>query len=103
MLEGHDNNAFYAFGVPFYILIMLWELWLSKRKGVVAYGFGDTMSTFHAGFGEVVVGLFLGPVLIGLYVFGYEHLRLITWPEGSWIPWVIAFFAADFGYWLYHY
>jgi len=50
----------------------------------------------------VTIGLFLGPALLRLYAFGYRHLRLVTWPSTSLVPWLLAFFIADFGYWMYH-
>ena len=102
MLEDLDTNAYYAFGIPFYVALMLFEQWLARRRGLVVYQFADTLGNFCAGLGEVTIGLFLGPILLWLYDFGYQHLRLITWPSSSLVPWVLAFFVADFGYWMYH-
>jgi len=102
MLEDLDTNAYYAFGVPFYVALMLFEQWLARRRGLTVYRFADTLGNFCAGLGEVTIGLFLGPVLLWLYDFGYQHLRLVTWPSTSLVPWVLAFFIADFGYWMYH-
>jgi len=102
MLEDLDTNAYYAFGIPFYVALMLFEQWLARRRGLVVYRFADTLGNFCAGLGEVTIGLFLGPVLLWLYDFGYQHLRLVTWPSTSLVPWVLAFFVADFGYWMYH-
>jgi sterol desaturase/sphingolipid hydroxylase (fatty acid hydroxylase superfamily) len=102
MLEDLDTNAYYAFGVPFYVVLMLFERWLARRRGLVVYRFADTLGNFCAGLGEVTIGLFLGPALLWLYDFGYQHLRLVTWPRTSLVPWLLAFFVADFGYWMYH-
>jgi len=102
MLEDLDTNAYYAFGVPFYAALMVFEQWLARRRGLVVYRFADTLGNFCAGLGELTIGLFLGPVLLWLYDFGYQHLRLVTWPSTSLVPWVLAFFIADFGYWMYH-
>jgi alkylglycerol monooxygenase len=103
MLEDLDTNAYYAFGVPFCVALMLFEQWLARRRGLVVYRFADTLGNFCAGLGEVTIGLFLGPMLLWLYDFGYRHLRLVTWPSSSPVPWLLAFFIADFGYWMYHY
>jgi len=102
MLEDLDTNAYYAFGIPLYVALMVFEHWLARRRGLVVYRFADTLGNFCAGLGEVTIGLFLGPVLLWLYDFGYRHLRLLTWPSTSLVPWVLAFFIADFGYWMYH-
>jgi sterol desaturase/sphingolipid hydroxylase (fatty acid hydroxylase superfamily) len=102
MLEDLDTNAYYAFGIPLYVALMAFEQWLARRKGLVVYRFADTLGNFCAGLGEVTIGLFLGPALLWLYDFGYQHLRLVTWPATSLVPWVLAFFIADLGYWMYH-
>jgi hypothetical protein len=80
MLEELDTNAYYAFGIPFYVALVVLEQWLARRRGLTVYRFADTLGNFCAGLGEVTIGLFLGPVLLWLYDFGYQHLRLVTWP-----------------------
>jgi alkylglycerol monooxygenase len=102
MLDALDTNAFYAFGIPAYVVVMAFEHWLSRRRGKSTYQFADTLGNASAGLGEVVVGLFLGPLYLRLYEFGHTHLELVHWPEGSLGPWVLAFFAADLGYYLGH-
>jgi len=97
-----ETNGYYALGVPAYVALGALEMALARRKGVTAYRFGDTLGNLSAGLGEVVLGLFLGPWLIALYDFGFAHLALVRWPEGSWIPWGLAFLAGDLGYYLYH-
>ncbi len=97
-----ETNGYYALGVPAYVALGALEMALARRRGVTAYRFGDTIGNLSAGLGEVVLGLFLGPWLIALYDFGFAHLALVRWPEGSWVPWVLAFLAGDLGYYLYH-
>ena len=97
-----ETSGYYALGVPFYVAFGALELWLARRKGVTAYRFGDTIGNLSAGLGEVIIGLFLGPWLLALYDFGFERLAIFRWPEGSWIPWVLAFLAGDLCYYWYH-
>lgn len=97
-----ETNGYYALGAPLYVALGALELYLARRKGVRAYGFADTLGNVSAGLGEIVIGLFLGPWLIALYDFGFERLALVRWPEGSWIPWVLAFLLGDLCYYLYH-
>jgi sterol desaturase/sphingolipid hydroxylase (fatty acid hydroxylase superfamily) len=66
------------------------------------FGFADTISNLTAGFGEVLIGLLLGPLLIALYDFGYEHFALVHWPEHSALPWLLAFVVSDLCYYWYH-
>ena len=97
-----ETNGYYALGVPLYVVVAAIEYALARRKGIHAYTFAVTVGNLMAGLGEVVIGLFIGPLLLGLYDFGFEKIRLFQWPEGSWIPWVLAFFAGDFCYYWYH-
>jgi alkylglycerol monooxygenase len=97
-----ETNGYYALGVPLYVALGALELVLARRKGVRAYGFADTLGNVAAGLGEIVIGLFIGPWLIALYDFGFEHIALVRWREGSLVPWVLAFLLGDLCYYLYH-
>lgn len=97
-----DTNAYYALGAPMYGLLVAVEYWVASRRGVRVFGFADSIGNISAGVGEVIVGLFLGPLLIALYDFGYDHIALVHWPERSWVPWVLAFLVSDFCYYWYH-
>ncbi len=97
-----ETNGYYALGVPVYVLVAAIEYALARRKGVQAYSFAVTVGNLMGGLGEVVIGLFIGPLLLGLYDFAFEHARLFHWAEGSWVPWVLAFLAGDLCYYVYH-
>jgi alkylglycerol monooxygenase len=97
-----ETNGYYALGVPAYVALGALELWLARRKGVRAYRFADTLGNLSAGLGEVILGLFLGPWLLALYDLGFARIAIVRWPEGSWIPWVLAFVAGDLCYYWYH-
>jgi sterol desaturase/sphingolipid hydroxylase (fatty acid hydroxylase superfamily) len=101
-MSSRDSTAWYALGVPAYLLVMGLEHLLARRRGQRLYRFGDTLGNLAAGLGEVTLGLFLGPLLVALYDWGYTHLALVRWPEGSPVPWVLAFALGDLGYWVYH-
>jgi alkylglycerol monooxygenase len=97
-----DTNGYYALGIPFYVALIAIEYLLARRRGRRVFGFADTIGNLSAGLGEVLIGLFLGPLLIALYDFGFEHIALVRWPEGSLVPWVLAFVVSDFCYYWYH-
>jgi alkylglycerol monooxygenase len=97
-----ETNGYYALGVPFYLAIIAFELYLARRQGRRLYGFADTIGSFSAGLGEIVIGLVLGPFLLGLYDFAYAHIALVRWPQGSLIPWILAFLLGDLCYYWYH-
>ena len=96
-----ESSGYYALGIPAYVAVCAGEMLWARRKGQPVYRFGSTVSNLSAGMGEVLVGLFLGPLLLLAYDFGYR-LSPVRWAEGSWVPWVLAFVLGDFCYYLYH-
>jgi alkylglycerol monooxygenase len=101
-LADLDSSGYYALGVPAYVLLLLGERAVARWRGLPTSGFGRAVGNMSAGLGAIMVGLFLGPLLIGLYFWGFEHLALVRWDEGSWVPWVLAFALGDLGYYLNH-
>src|SRR6478736_10504686 len=97
-----ETSGYYALGVPAYFALIAIEYGLGRLRKQRVFGFADTISNLTAGFGELLLGLFLGPVLIGLYDFGYQHIALVHWPEGSLWPWLLAFVVSDLCYYWYH-
>lgn len=97
-----DTNGYYALGLPLYAAIVVADLLIARWRGRTVYRFCNTIGNLSAGVGEVVLGLFLGPLLLALYDLGFEKLALVRWEEGSIVPWVLAFLVGDFCYYVYH-
>lgn len=97
-----DSSGYYALGIPAYLLLLGLERLLCRWRGLETAGFARSIGNMSGGLGAIVIGLFLAPLLIGLYLWGFEHLALVRWPEGSWVPWVLAFLLGDLGYYLNH-
>lgn len=94
--------------MPLYVALAALEMAVARRRGATAYGnygLADTVGNLSAGLGEVVIGLFIGPLLIALYDWAFARLALFHWPTGPmWTlaSWLAAFLLADLGYYLYH-
>lgn len=99
---AQETTAIYAFGVPLYLGLIALEARVAERRGRPTAELPESLGNLSAGLGTVVLGLFLGPVLIGLYGFGLSHLALVHWPEGAWQPWLLALVLADFGHYWHH-
>lgn len=96
-----ETTGYYALGIPFFFACVAWEAAVARKRGVSVYPFAATLGNLAAGLGELIVGLFIGDTLLGLYAFG-EKFALVRWPENSPVPWVLAFLLADLGYYIYH-
>src|SRR3954467_2309779 len=97
---AQETTAIYAFGVPLYLGLIALEARAARKRGRPTPELPESIGNLSAGLGTVVLGLFLGPILIGLYLFGLSHLALVHWRPGAWPPWVLALVLADFGdYW----
>lgn len=97
-----DSSGYYALGVPAYLALLGIERWVCARRGLSTAGFARSIGNMSGGLGAIVLGLFLAPLLLGLYFWGYEHLALVRWGEGAWQPWVLAFLLGDLGYYWNH-
>jgi len=97
-----DTNGYYALGIPFYFAVIGVEILVARYQKREVYGFADTIGSFCTGLGEVIVGLFLGPILLGMYDFAYEHMAIVHWSKDSLIPWILAFALGDLCYYWYH-
>ncbi|HEY8078966.1 MAG TPA: sterol desaturase family protein [Labilithrix sp.] len=97
-----ETTAYYAFGVPLYMMLVIAEHVRARRTGRSTISFADSFGNVSAGLGAIVVGLFLGPVLLTLYEWARHTFAVVTWHEGSLVPWVLAMVLADFGHYWHH-
>jgi alkylglycerol monooxygenase len=97
-----ETTAYYAFGVPLYAAIVAGEYFVAKRRKAPTLSFAPSYGNLTAGLGSIAIGLFLGPALILLYEFGWTHLRIVQWPEGSPWPFFLAIVLADFAHYSHH-
>jgi alkylglycerol monooxygenase len=97
-----DTNDYYALLVPLFFVLMGIEAWAAKRQGQRAYVLPDTLSNLSCGMGQVLVGIFTGGFLLGLYDGFQRSFAVVRWEEGSPVPWVLAFVGVDFCYYWFH-
>src|SRR2546423_1920077 len=90
-----------ALAIPFFFLLMGVELWAASRRRVKLYRFADVIADLSCGMTQQIFLVFAVAVITGGYVWLYQY-RLFTFREGSIWPWVIAFFAVDFVYYVWH-
>ena len=91
-----ETTGWYALGIPVIALIFYLEI----RRRPDSVGFAEPLSNLAAGLSTLVVGLFIGPVIIRLYEFGYS-LAFIHWGDSPW-RWPAALLISDLCYYWYH-
>jgi sterol desaturase/sphingolipid hydroxylase (fatty acid hydroxylase superfamily) len=96
-----ETSSYYALGAPLFAALMALEAWLGRRRGVRVYRLADDLGSLACGMGQLLVGVFIGPLVLWLYAYGYS-LRVVTLPANGVVTWVIAFVGVDLCYYFYH-
>lgn len=89
------------FAIPFFILAMLLEMYVTAKQQIKTYEAKDAFSSIAMGLGNVFLG-FLSKVLVLIAFFWiYDNFRFFTIPV-AWWSFVLIFFADDFSYYWFH-
>src|SRR5688572_30321810 len=101
-MAAEPNYA--AFALPIFAGAVIVEILLATRRGRARelYSLGTAIADIGCGAVFQAAEVLLTLLTFGLYALLYEHLRLITWPEGSPWPWVIGLLGVDFLYYWWH-
>lgn len=89
------------FAIPFFILAMLIELYYTVKHNINTYQPKDAFSSIGMGLGNVFLGFLSKAIVLGSFLFIYEHFRFFTIPL-TWWSFVLLFFADDFSYYWFH-
>ncbi|MBP94220.1 MAG: C-5 sterol desaturase [Flavobacteriaceae bacterium] len=89
------------FAIPFFILAMLLELYVTTKQQIKTYETKDAFSSIAMGLGNVFLG-FLSKAIVLLALFWvYNNFRFFTIPI-TWWSFILIFFADDFSYYWFH-
>lgn len=98
-MPDFPNIILYA--IPFFILSMVLELYVTTKDNIRTYETKDAFSSIAMGLGNVALG-YLSKILVLLaLMFIYNNFRLFTIPF-AWWSFVLLFFADDFSYYWFH-
>jgi len=89
------------FAIPFFIISMLVELYVTVKEGIKTYEKKDALSSIAMGLGNVFLGYFSKTIVLLSFLFIYENFRLFTIPI-TWWSFVLIFFVDDFSYYWFH-
>ncbi len=92
------------FAIPFFILSMLLELYVTTRekfKETKGYETKDAFASIAMGLGNVFLGFLSKALVLGAFVLIYENFRIFTIPV-AWWSFILIFFADDLSYYWFH-
>ena len=93
------NILYYA--IPFFVLLLSLEAWLSFREQKEIYEVKDTFSSLALGIGNLISGILSKAVVFGAFTLAYKY-RIFNLDGSSVWVWVLGFFADDFSYYWFH-
>ena len=101
-MDKLPNPVDYA--VPAFILLILIEMVVAKRRDPMRYEARDTLTSLLLGTGSTVAGVVLGGLAVGAAVWGYQYRLFdigLGWPIWWW-AWILCFVLDDFFYYVFH-
>jgi sterol desaturase/sphingolipid hydroxylase (fatty acid hydroxylase superfamily) len=78
------------------------ELLINKLKKTNYYRFNDAVANLNSGILSQIVGVFTKIVTIGVYIWIYEHYRIVENIPNAWYTWLLLFIGVDFFYYWFH-
>jgi len=98
-MPDFPNIILYA--IPFFVLAMLLELYLTTKQRIKSYESKDAFSSIAMGLGNVILGFASKAVVLFVFFLIYDNFRLFTIPI-AWWSFILLFFADDFAYYWFH-
>lgn len=92
------------FAIPAFILLILIEMVVARRRDPTRYEARDTLTSLLLGTGSTVAGVLLGGLAVGAAVWGYQYRLFdigLSWPTWWW-AWILCFVLDDFFYYVFH-
>lgn len=100
-MEDPNFPNIILYAIPFFVVAMLLELYLTIRQGLKTYESKDAFASIAMGLGNVFLGFFSKAVVLLAFFYIYEHYRWFAIPI-TWWSFVLLFFADDISYYWFH-
>ena len=91
-----------ALAVPFFFLLIGIELLVARRRGRVVYRSEDALADLGCGVTQQIIVLFVNGALFGIYLWLYNHARIVDLGRHPALAWIVAFVGVDFIYYWWH-
>ncbi len=100
-MQDPDFPDIILFAIPFFILAMLLELYVTTKENIKTYETKDAFSSIAMGLGNVFLGFLSKGLVLLSFFWIYENFRFFTIPV-TWWSFVLIFFADDIAYYWFH-
>lgn len=89
------------FAIPFFILAMLLEMYVTAKQQIKTYEAKDAFSSIAMGLGNVFIDFLSKAIVLIAFFWIYDNFRFFTIPV-AWWSFILIFFADDFSYYWFH-
>ena len=100
-MESVEFPDIILYAIPFFVLSMLLELYITTKENLKTYEKKDAFSSIAMGLGNVLLGYFSKALVLLSFFYIYENFRFFTIPV-VWWSFILIFFADDFAYYWFH-
>lgn len=90
-----------AFSIPFFLLLIGWEFWYSKKHGKNFFQFAESVANLNVGIAERLLDVITVGLFYYYFDYLYTHFAFFHWKPGI-ISWIALFLATDFVWYWYH-
>lgn len=95
------NPIYMLLAIPFFFLLIGLEYLVGKWKKIEVYSLSDAITNLNIGVGSQVFSVFMKGLILGGYLWVYEHYAFLDIPVTWWSA-ILCLFAFDFLYYWAH-
>ncbi|WP_431157601.1 sterol desaturase family protein [Winogradskyella poriferorum] len=99
--EMPDFPNIILYAIPFFILAMSLELYVTLKTGLKSYESKDSFSSIAMGLGNVILGFGSKAIVLFVFFLIYDNFSIFEIPV-AWWSFILLFFADDFSYYWFH-
>jgi len=89
------------YAIPFFILAMLLELYVTTKLNIKTYTTKDAFSSIAMGLGNVFIGFLSKIIVLAALFYVYDNFRFFEIPV-TWWSFILLFFVDDLSYYWFH-
>ncbi len=97
-----NQDVLYLWSTPFFVSIILIEIYFSFRAKTKNYDVKDTSTNIYFALINFSLDLLMKVISFGIMGLCF-HYRIINWEYLGWGYWLFAFIGQDFLYYIHHY